>query len=146
MKILPWPGLQLLLTSKTYIADISYKNYFFYYICLKNVIKYIMLCIMFKFILNYCLNKDVIKKIRIWAQVFGTEPRARVITFTNHPNFGSFCYSVSEEKIFFRNNQKLVLLYSSLRYTVHSKCINDHTLRSDIFLPKCPTNLRVNTL
>jgi hypothetical protein len=30
--------------------------------------------------------------------------------------------------------------------TVHSKCINDHTLRSDIFLPKCPTNLRVNTL
>jgi hypothetical protein len=31
-------------------------------------------------------------------------------------------------------------------YTVHSKCINDHTLRSDIFLPKCPTNLRVNTL
>ena len=31
-------------------------------------------------------------------------------------------------------------------HTVHSKCINDHTLRSDIFLPKCPTNLRVNTL
>ena len=31
-------------------------------------------------------------------------------------------------------------------YTVHSKCINNHTLRSDIFLPKCPTNLRVNTL
>ena len=31
-------------------------------------------------------------------------------------------------------------------YTVHSKCINDQTLRSDIFLPKCPTNLRVNTL
>ena len=30
--------------------------------------------------------------------------------------------------------------------TVHFKCINDHTLRSDIFLPKCPTNLRVNTL
>ena len=29
--------------------------------------------------------------------------------------------------------------------TVHSKCINDQTLRSDIFLPKCPTNLRVNT-
>jgi hypothetical protein len=26
--------------------------------------------------------------------------------------------------------------------TVHSKCINDHTLRSDIFLPKCPTNVR----
>jgi hypothetical protein len=37
---------------------------------------------------------------------------------------------------------------SSLKecHTVHSKCINDHTLRSDIFLPKCPTNLRVNTL
>jgi hypothetical protein len=34
----------------------------------------------------------------------------------------------------------------SLTCTVHSKCINDHTLRSDIFLPKCPTNLRVNTL
>jgi hypothetical protein len=32
------------------------------------------------------------------------------------------------------------------RVTVHSKCINDQTLRSDIFLPKCPTNLRVNTL
>ena len=31
-------------------------------------------------------------------------------------------------------------------YTVHSKWINDQTLRSDIFLPKCPTNLRVNTL
>jgi hypothetical protein len=30
--------------------------------------------------------------------------------------------------------------------TVHSKCINDHIIRSDIFLPKCPTNLRVNTL
>ena len=30
--------------------------------------------------------------------------------------------------------------------TVHSKCINDHTLRSDIFLPKCPTNLRVDYL
>ena len=38
--------------------------------------------------------------------------------------------------------------------TVHSKCINDHTLRSDIFLPKnvrlipekCSTNLRVDTL
>jgi hypothetical protein len=29
---------------------------------------------------------------------------------------------------------------------VHSKCINDQTLRSDKFLPKCPTNLRVNTL
>ena len=26
--------------------------------------------------------------------------------------------------------------------TVHSKCINDHTLRSDIFLPKCPTHSR----
>ena len=26
--------------------------------------------------------------------------------------------------------------------TVHSKCINDHTLRSDIFLPKCPTHPR----
>jgi hypothetical protein len=26
-------------------------------------------------------------------------------------------------------------------YTVHSKCINDQTLRSDIFLPKCPTNV-----
>jgi hypothetical protein len=30
--------------------------------------------------------------------------------------------------------------------TVYSKCINDHTLRLDIFLPKCPTNSRVNTL
>jgi hypothetical protein len=30
--------------------------------------------------------------------------------------------------------------------TVHTKCINDQTLRSDIFHPKCPTNLRVNTL
>ena len=27
-------------------------------------------------------------------------------------------------------------------HTVHSKCINDQTLRSDIFLPKCPTNVR----
>jgi hypothetical protein len=36
------------LTWKTYIADISYKNISFY-ICLKNVIKYIILCIMFKF-------------------------------------------------------------------------------------------------
>ena len=26
--------------------------------------------------------------------------------------------------------------------TIHSKCINDQTLRSDIFLPKCPTNVR----
>ena len=26
--------------------------------------------------------------------------------------------------------------------TVHSKCINDQTLRSDIFHPKCPTNVR----
>ena len=26
--------------------------------------------------------------------------------------------------------------------TVHSMCINDHTLRSYIFLPKCPTNVR----
>jgi hypothetical protein len=26
--------------------------------------------------------------------------------------------------------------------TVHSKCINYHTLRSDIFLPKCPTHSR----
>ena len=26
LNILPWPGLHLLLTSKTYIADISYKN------------------------------------------------------------------------------------------------------------------------
>ena len=26
--------------------------------------------------------------------------------------------------------------------TVHSKCINDHTLRFDIFLPKYPTNVR----
>jgi hypothetical protein len=26
--------------------------------------------------------------------------------------------------------------------TVHSKYINDHTLRSDIFLPKCPKNVR----
>ena len=26
--------------------------------------------------------------------------------------------------------------------TVHSKCINDHTLRSDIFLPKCQTHSR----
>jgi hypothetical protein len=26
--------------------------------------------------------------------------------------------------------------------TVHSKCINDQTLRSDIFLPKCSTNVR----
>ena len=26
--------------------------------------------------------------------------------------------------------------------TVHSKCIDDHTLRSDIFLPKCPTHSR----
>jgi hypothetical protein len=25
---------------------------------------------------------------------------------------------------------------------VHSKCINDQTLRSDIFLPKCPTHVR----
>jgi hypothetical protein len=25
---------------------------------------------------------------------------------------------------------------------VHSKCINDQTLRSDILLPKCPTNVR----
>jgi hypothetical protein len=48
-KISSWPGLQLLLTWKTYIADISYKNFFFFYICLKNVIKYIILCIMFKF-------------------------------------------------------------------------------------------------
>jgi hypothetical protein len=29
---LPWPGLQLLLTSKTCIADISYKNYFCLYL------------------------------------------------------------------------------------------------------------------
>jgi hypothetical protein len=27
-------------------------------------------------------------------------------------------------------------------HTVHSKCINDHTLRSDIFIPKCPTHSR----
>ena len=27
-------------------------------------------------------------------------------------------------------------------HTVHSKCINNQTLRSDIFLPKCPTNVR----
>jgi hypothetical protein len=26
--------------------------------------------------------------------------------------------------------------------TVHSKCINAHTLRSDIFFPKCPTHSR----
>ena len=26
--------------------------------------------------------------------------------------------------------------------TVHSKCINAHTLRSDISLPKCPTHSR----
>ena len=26
--------------------------------------------------------------------------------------------------------------------TVHSKCINVHTLRSDIFLPRCPTHSR----
>ena len=26
--------------------------------------------------------------------------------------------------------------------TVHTKCINDQTLRSDIFHPKCPTNVR----
>ena len=26
--------------------------------------------------------------------------------------------------------------------TVHSKCINTHTLRSDISLPKCPTHSR----
>ena len=26
--------------------------------------------------------------------------------------------------------------------TVHSKCINYYTLRSDIFLPKCPTRSR----
>jgi hypothetical protein len=30
--------------------------------------------------------------------------------------------------------------------TVHSKCINDHILRSDIFLPKCPTNLSQHSL
>ena len=30
--------------------------------------------------------------------------------------------------------------------TVHSKCINDHTLRFDIFLPKCPTNLSQHSL
>jgi hypothetical protein len=35
-------------------------------------------------------------------------------------------------------------LYTTLcvTCTVHSKCINDHTLRSDIFLPKCPTHSR----
>jgi hypothetical protein len=31
---------------------------------------------------------------------------------------------------------------SSSILTVHSKCINAHTLRSDIFLPKCPTHSR----
>ena len=30
----------------------------------------------------------------------------------------------------------------SMKDIVHSKCINDHTLRSDIFLPKCPTHSR----
>ena len=38
------------------------------------------------------------------------------------------------------------VLYKECIFTVHSKCINDQTLRSDIFLPKCLTNLRVNTL
>ena len=32
------------------------------------------------------------------------------------------------------------------QYTVHSKCINDHTLRSDIFLPKGPKNLSQHSL
>ena len=53
MLLLPNPGngsqcLQILLTTKTYIADISYKNYFFY-ICLNkcdkihNVMHYVQM-------------------------------------------------------------------------------------------------------
>ena len=36
----------------------------------------------------------------------------------------------------------LVVIGTDCIGTVHSKCINDQTLRSDIFLPKCPTNVR----
>ena len=32
--------------------------------------------------------------------------------------------------------------FNNISVTVHSKCINDQTLRSDIFHPKCPTNIR----
>ena len=69
-----WPEIQLLLTSKTYIADISYTNYFVLYLFKKcdkihNFMHYVQI-----------LLKDVIKKIRIWNRT-----RARVTTFTNHP-------------------------------------------------------------
>ena len=49
-------------------------------------------------------------------------------------------------------NTTSILSKTLVACTVHSKCINDQTLRSNIFLPKCPTfvdkcptNLRVNT-
>jgi hypothetical protein len=51
------------------------------------------------------------------------------------------CYRMSMDG-YYNTRQCVLYCYS----TVHSKCINDQTLRSDIFLPKCPTNLRVNTL
>jgi hypothetical protein len=56
------------------------------------------------------------------------------------------CHNV----LYFLNNPSVIFLtqlhsiseYCRILNTVHSKCINDQTLRSDIFLPKCPTNVR----
>ena len=78
----------------------------------------------------------------IWYSGFRGED-LNVIIYQNMPNLHNR-YKSAERKISNKNPEHM--RNYSLPCTVHSKCINDHTLRSDIFLPKCPTNLRVNTL
>ena len=52
---------------------------------------------------------------------------------------GKVSFLENNNKCFINFIQKKKRIYLP---TVHSKCINYHTLRSDIFLPKCPTHSR----
>ena len=106
-------------------------------------ISFVLLIIFSKFFLHLeCYLLSPKRHIKINKQIKQTK---RYISITKKSDMSiTLIYHAMSLTVLYAQNFNVVASCELL--TVHSKCINDHDLRSDIFLPKCQTNLRVNTL
>jgi hypothetical protein len=84
----------------------------------------------------YCTSMKLLMKNNLIFQLLSSD-----FEITWQWLFISIYYKYKAD--FQHNKQLMTCIYASfVGGTVHSKCINNHALRLDIFLPKCLTNVR----